>query len=174
MAFPRANEEFETAKRVGPGPYANLPGPSRTTKMVVSSVILSALVAMGALAVTDLRGRAEVQRTDSEVAAADHELAGARTQLSKTRVLANEAGTQVKAVVTSALETQAKVESTEASTSAANLGTLLDGFSISKLNVCLPGVVQALDQVAVGQIQGALSSLGAVATSCNAARPSGG
>jgi len=122
---------------------------------------------MAALAVTDLRGRTEVDRTDSEIASADERLADARAQLAGAQERADVVGAQARATATSEFQTQSTIVGTNASITSTDEGIFFDGFAIGQLNTCLVGVTQALDQVAVGQTRGALASLGALSTNCS-------
>ena len=132
------------------------------------------LVAMCVLAVTDLRGRTEVHRVDARLAFADHSVRVARGDLADTRSRADEVGTEVSQVATAAIHTQDNIYGTNGQISSTDTGISVDGYDISQLDVCLVGVEQALDQVAVGQTGPGLKSLGSVAAYCTAARPPGG
>jgi hypothetical protein len=66
------------------------------------------------------------------------------------------------------------LDSTNAAISSTEQGLFFGGYDIAALDTCLGGVTQALDQAAVGQTSGALSSLGSVSGSCSAAKPGGG
>lgn len=147
---------------------------SRPKRALVSLTVLAVLAATCTLTVTDLAGRAEVHGTDSEIARAEALLDRASTQLAATKARADDVGMQARDVAALVLAAQATIDSTEASISKTEQGISVDGVDISELDRCLGGVVQALDQVTVGQVQGALSSLEAVSGSCSAARPSGG
>lgn len=122
------------------------------------------------LAQTDLDGRSEVRHTDSLIAVADHQVSVARRNLTSTRAQTDLVGQEIRAVAASVLQNQADDDSTESSIAATEAGLFVAGYDIGQLDLCLNGVTKALDQVAVGQNSGALSSLGSVAANCNAAR----
>ncbi len=142
-----------------------------------SAVTALSLVVLGGavgLWVTDLRGRAEVRRTSTAWVSAQH-----RQNRQESRVQASQAqiGTTVSelhALEASIAQDQTSLAASNSKIASIETGLVLGGFDISALNTCLGGVTQALDQVAVGQTQGALSSLGSVSTSCNAAHPAPG
>lgn len=143
----------------------------RGHRVVVTATAIVVLIgAVCALALTDLHGRAQVRHTDSLLAVADHQVAAARRNLAATRAKTDLVGQEVRAVAGAVLQNQADDETTESSIDATEAGLFFAGYDIGQLNQCLSGVTQALDQVAVGQNRGALTSLGSVASNCNAAR----
>ncbi len=82
--------------------------------------------------------------------------------------------TEVQSLEAAISQAKTSLATSNAAISSTEQGQVLAGFDISALHTCLGGVTQALDQIAVGQTQGALSSLGSVSTSCDAARPAAG
>ncbi len=141
----------------------------RRRRLVVSAVVAALLGSVFALALTDLHGRAQVKHNDSQLAVADHQVAALRKSLASTRSQADFVGQEIREVATSILQTQANDTSTESSIYVTEAGLFFAGYDIGQLDVCLGGVTQALDQVAVGQNRGALASLGSVSSNCNAA-----
>lgn len=132
------------------------------------------LGSVAALATTDLRGRAEVHRADSEIARVDEQLADVRASLAATRNSTDVVGSQVRATVTSEFQTQSTIGTTNTATASAEQGLFYDGYGITQLNECLTGVIQALDQVSVGQVRSGLASLDAVSGNCSFTRSTGG
>ena len=94
------------------------------------------------------------------------ELAGAESTLASTR--ASLADTQ-----SNLASTQNSLATTQNSLSNANTGLYLQGLDIGKLNTCLGGVETALNQIAVNNQSGAVHSLSAVASSCQAVQGQG-
>lgn len=158
----------------GAGRPTMRPAMPRRKGFVVTALVVVLLGATLALVLTDLHGRAQVQQTDSNLAAADHQLSAARRQLQVTRAETDAVGTAVRAVAANVLQAQSSVDRTAASISSTDMGLASAGVNISQLNTCLGGVTNALDQIAVGLFPGALSSLSSVSASCNAARPASG
>jgi hypothetical protein len=120
---------------------------------------------------TDLRGRAELHRTQTQLTTTEaHERLG-RLHLRSTRTQVGTASADVRSLQASISRTQASLATTNAAITSTEQGLFFGGFNISALNSCLAAVTQALDQIAVGQRAGALFSLGAASPSCNAAKP---
>ncbi len=80
---------------------------------------------------------------------------------------------QVQALEASISQDQSSISGTNASFSQTELGIFYGGFDIADLTNCLGGVTQALNQIAVGQTQGAISSLSSVSKTCQSARAPG-
>jgi hypothetical protein len=138
------------------------------------ALTLTILIAGGILLGTDLRGRAEVRTTQTQLTMAEgHEKQG-RLHLLSTQTQVGTASADVRSLQASITRTQASLDSTNAAIASTEQGLFFGGFNISALTNCLAGVTQALDQIAVGQTAGALSSLGAASPSCTAAKPAAG
>jgi uncharacterized protein YlxW (UPF0749 family) len=143
-------------------------------KMMAVAITVAVVVATCALFVTDLRARAEMRRTTHELASTRNRQEQEQAHLVGTQAQMRTASSEVRILEGSISRSQTSLTTSNATISSLEKGLILDGFDISALNSCLGGVTQALDQVAVGQTKGALSSLGAVSMSCNAARPAAG
>jgi len=146
-------------------------GPKPLKKLATVTLTLAVVAATCVLLVTDVRGRAEVRSTARALASTRNRLEQEQAHLHRTQAQMRTSLSQAQALETSISETQTSLAASNAAISSVDRGLVFDGFDISALNSCLSGVTQALDQVAVGQTSGALSSLGAVSTSCSAARP---
>jgi len=161
---------------VGPPPSVSWAArPWRTAGRARAAALVAVLLSVGAvIVVTDTRGRSEVRDTTADA-------------VSLRRLEASEAALLVEARArTWVVSTQdwshqaslAKVRASLATTGAANTATAAAlaaaDYDIGALETCLAGANRALDQLAVGQPSGALSSLSAVSSSCNAARPGNG
>jgi hypothetical protein len=68
---------------------------------------------------------------------------------------------------------QANLANTQANLANANTNLTLDGTDIATLNTCLAGVGQALNQISVGDQNGAVASMSAVASSCQSVQGQG-
>ena len=135
---------------------------------------LAVLGAACVLLVTDLRARTEVRRATSALTATESHLSKAQAQLLSAQAQMKATASEVQALEASIAQTQTSLATSIAATASTERGIVYGGFDISALNTCLSGVTQALDQVAVGQTAGALSSLGAASTSCNSAKTGSG
>ena len=144
------------------------------TKIVAVTITAAVVVATCVLFVTDLRTRSEVRRTTHELVSTLNRQEQEQVRLSSTQAQNRSALSEVRTLEGSISQTQTSLATSNAAISSIEKGLVLDGFDISALNICLGGVTQALDQVAVGQTKGALLSLGAVSTSCNGARLAAG
>jgi hypothetical protein len=138
--------------------------------------VAAVAIAMGVLGLTsvlltiDLRARSEVRRTTHWLSSTDARLTQEQGHLLSTQQQTQLAASQVRALLGSISQTQTSLNASNASIASTGKGLYFGGFDISALNVCLIGVTQALDQVAVGQTGGALSSLKAVSMTCDAAK----
>jgi hypothetical protein len=135
---------------------------------------LAVLGSASALLVTDLRARTEGRRATSALTSAGTHLSQARTRLVGAQAQMRTTAAEVQALDGSIAQSQTSLAASVAAISSAERGLFYGGFDISALNTCLSGVTQALDQIAVGQTAGALSSLGAASTSCNSAKTGAG
>lgn len=140
-------------------------------KKKAASLVLTVAVLGAAcvLLVTDLRARSEVGRATNALTLTQANLAQERAHLFGAQAQMRATASEVQALEASITQTQTSLATSIAAVSSTERGLVYGGFDISALNTCLGGVTQALDQVAVGQTAGALSSLGAVSLSCNAA-----
>lgn len=146
--------------------------PEKWARIGLVSLLLVALVCI--LTLTDQRGRAEVRRAAATLTSTQHHLGDLRVQLGSTRAEQSIAASEVQGLANSISLVQTTLANTNASIASTEQGIEVAGVDISELDTCLGGVTQALDQVGVGETQGAITSLNAVAQSCNAAKPSTG
>ncbi len=143
-------------------------------KAAALALALAVLGAASVLLVTDLRARAEARRATSAFTLTQVQLAQERAHLLGAQAQMRATVSDVQALAASISQTQTSLASSIAAVSSTERGLVYGGYDISALNTCLGGVTQALDQVAVGQTAGALSSLGAVSTTCNSAKTGAG
>ncbi len=94
------------------------------------------------------------------------ELAGAESTLASTRA-------QLATTQNSLATTQNSLATTQNSLANASTGLYLQGLNIGTLNTCLGGVEKALNQIAVNDQNGAVKSLSAVTSSCQAVQGQG-
>jgi hypothetical protein len=134
---------------------------------VVVSVLLVTAVVVGVQANRQLGRtdaslasiRGQLQRTTAQVATARSELA--------TAVAHSEADEGTLRTETAQLATdQSQLAKVQADVHA-------KGVSIGQLDLCLSGVEQALNQIAVGDQAGAAATLNSVSANCQSAEPSG-
>ena len=173
-------------------PGAPLPGrPStpavrrqRPVRWVVGIVVAAALVTG---TVSDLQVRSQLRQTRSSLRSAQDRLAATQSRLAMTlatlRSVETGLGTatdqrdalQVELRITawelSGAETN--LASTQTSLANANTGLSLKAAAIATLNTCLGGVETALNQISVGDQGGAVSSISAVAGSCQSIQGQG-
>jgi capsule polysaccharide export protein KpsE/RkpR len=135
--------------------------------------ILAVVVVCCVLLVTDTRARAEVRRTTDASTSTETHLRQRQTDLHSAQGQTKATAVEIQTLETSILQVRTNLATSNAAISSTERGLFLGGIDIASLNTCLVGVTQALDQVAVGQTIGALSSLGSVSTSCNSAKVAG-
>jgi hypothetical protein len=146
----------------------------RKKRVATAATALTFLAAASVVLVTDLRARSEVRRTTFASASTQARLEQRQTRLRVTQAQTRVSASDVQTLGAAISQTQTSLSTSNAAISSTERGLYFGGFDVAALNTCLSGVTQALDQVAVGQTTGALSSLGSVATSCNTARPAAG
>ncbi len=123
------------------------------------------------LVLTDLTGRTEVGRATHALGSAEGRLAEERSALVAGSRQMQSGYDQIRQVESATAGSQVDLTNTNASIGATDVGIFYDGIDVATLNGCLTGVIQALDQVAVGQVGSAVSSLEAVATPCQSVAP---
>ena len=165
---------------LGEGPTAGSLEPTGKTATVGLGTTATVALALAILAVfcvlvaTDLGGRAEVRRTTHTLASTQNSQTREAARLAATQAQMRATVAEVHSLEAAITQVQTSLATSNAAISATEQGLVSAGFDISALHTCLGGVTQALDQVGVGQRQGALSSLGSVSTSCDAAHPAAG
>jgi hypothetical protein len=135
-----------------------------------------ALVLVGTILVlllADLHGRAQIRHEDRVLATTQHHLAKTNARTSDTNDQTDAMYREILKLESAAIATQGSLDGTNASISSADVQIFYAGVDLSVFDGCLSGVVQALDQVAVGQIAGAAASLSVVAGACSAVNPTG-
>lgn len=123
---------------------------------------------MTTITLTDLNGRAEVGQNRHLLAVATHHLASTRATLFDTQDQTQSAVRELESIQESTLNSSDSLTDANNSIAADNLGSFFDGISVSTLDDCLVGVVQSLDQIAVGQVAKAIFDLNAITPICNA------
>jgi hypothetical protein len=109
---------------------------------------------------------ASLDTTRTTLQRAEVRLDAVRDQLAAAKVQSTAAG------ITLAGESS-ELAKDEAALARAQIDVVANGVNISALDACLSGVEQTLNQIAVGDIGGASSTLGAVEGTCKAALPAG-
>lgn len=141
----------------------------RTLTRVSLALILLSFVPV--LIVTDFTGRSEIRHVESSLASTEHQLLDKQTTLARTQDRIQASYAEIVKLKSSTRQTQTSLAGTNASITSNDIGIFFAGIDVSMLDGCLGGVTQALDQVAVGQKSGALSSLASVTNSCSAINP---
>ena len=132
-------------------------------------VAVTAVVGVGALGLgigSDLQTRSALRQARSELHATRFQVARTLRTLSSVEsnllrtsgqrtVLQNELRTTTQELAAA----QANLSSTQAGLSSADTSLVSQGIDIAVLNACLAGVEQALNQIAVGDNSGAVSSI---------------
>jgi len=141
------------------------------------------VVGLGALSlgvVSDVHVRSQLRLARSALGAARSHLARTLTRLDAAQSTLADTTSQRNALqgeLTSTSAELAAVQSTLSSTQAglsnAEKSLAFQGVDISVLNTCLTGVERALNQIAVGDNGGAVTSISAVSTSCQALQGQG-
>jgi hypothetical protein len=134
-------------------------------------VVTLILIALLTLAFTDVRGRMEIGHVDASQGVATQRLAHFKVALHKNQANVVTQRGQLNSIDVAITQHQSTLSSTNSQTAAHDAAILLAGTDVSSLEGCLAGVTQALDQIAVGETSGGLSSLSAVGPTCKAATP---
>jgi len=137
-------------------------------RRVVFTLILIALLT---LAFTDVRGRMEIGHVDAAQGVATQRLAHFKVVLHESQADVVKQRGQLNRIDVAITHHQSTLSSTNSQTAAHDVGIFLDAVDFSSLEGCLTGVTQALDQIAVGETSGGLSSLSAVGPTCKASTP---
>jgi hypothetical protein len=116
---------------------------------------------------------ARLQRTDTSLAAVRTELHRTLTTVSATKARLATVTGQAGAAGTALAAASNQLTTVQAELASAETGVRLDGVSISELDACLSGVDRALNEISLGDQSGAAGSLRQVASTCQAAEPSG-
>ncbi len=173
--FPaRVTESFkEERSRWGFAPRRRSQRRRKRLLTLVAVTAASALLTTGVL--SDLHVRSELRQARSSLRATRSRLVKTLKRLSSAEAgLASstaQRGTLQLALNNTARElstAEASLTSSQASLASANTGLAFQGISITTLNTCLAGVEQALNQVAVGDQSGAVTSISAASRSCQA------
>jgi type II secretory pathway component PulM len=143
----------------------------RRRRLLVAYVVVSILVVTAV--VVGVQANRQLTRTDAS-------LASIRGQLRQTTAQVATARSQLATAVAHSEADEGTLR-TETAQLAADQGQLAKvqadvqakGVSIGQLDLCLSGVEQALNQIAVGDQPGAAATLNGVSANCQGAEPSG-
>jgi hypothetical protein len=136
----------------------------RATVAVVAVTLLTA-------GMTDVRGHMELGQIDHSQGVASTELSALGFNVTRTRASSADEENKVRYFDVQTTENRLMIGSTNTITDQQEAGIYVDKIDLSVLDGCLSGVTQALDQIGVGQTDGALASLGAAGPACQAANP---
>ena len=143
----------------------------RRRRLLVVYAVVSILLVTAV--VVGVQANRQLTRTDAS-------LASVRSQLRRTTTQVATARSELATAVAHSVADDATLQ-TETAQLAADQGQLAKvqadvhakGVSIGQLDLCLSGVEQALNQIAVGDQPGAAATLNGVSANCASAEPSG-
>jgi uncharacterized protein YukE len=132
------------------------------------AVVALVVLAGSFLVTSDVSARSGIRTDAQSLASADHRLAGVGNQLAAAQRRLAGARTWQATVTRTFDAAQSTLSSTQTELAQAQAGIHSQGVDVGKLDACLSGVEQALNQIAVGQTSGGLASLKASSSSCAA------
>jgi septal ring factor EnvC (AmiA/AmiB activator) len=136
-------------------------------RLLTSAAVAVLLVLAGSfLVVNDLSARTGIRTAAQSLAAADQRLAGLRRELAAAEQRLAGARKWQVAVTRTFDATQSTLASTQAELAQAQAGIHSQGVDVGRLDACLSGVEQALNQIAVGQTSGGLATMKASSSAC--------
>lgn len=141
----------------------------RTLTRVMFVLVLLSFAPL--LVMTDLTGRSEIRHVERNLASTEYRLSKTQATLASTQDRIQVSYSEILKLTSSTRQTQTSLAGTNASITSTDTGIFFADIDMAVLDGCLGGVTQALDQVAVGQRSGALSSLASVTTSCSSINP---
>ena len=103
------------------------------------------------LILTDLHGRSQIRHEDRVLATTQHHLAKTNATTADTNDQTDAVYREILKLESATLATQGSLDGTNVSIASADVQIFYAGVDLSVFDGCLAGVVQALDQVAVGQ-----------------------
>jgi hypothetical protein len=143
----------------------------RRRTLVRRATVAVVAVALLTVGITDVRGHVEIGQIDQAQGVASNKLSALGLNVTLTRANSVDQENRVWNVDVQMTENRLMIGSTNVITDQQEVGIFFDKIDLSALDGCLSGVTQALDQVGVGQTDGALASLGAAGPACQAANP---
>jgi hypothetical protein len=143
----------------------------RRRTLVRRATVAVVAVALLTVGITGVRGNVELGQIDQAQGVASNKLSALGLNVTLTRVNSVDQENRVRNVDVQMTENRLMIGSTNAITDQQEVGIFFDKIDLSALDGCLSGVTQALDQIGVGQTDGALASLGAAGSACQAANP---
>ncbi len=180
------NADDETGTPVGPKSLALALAPRRKSvrrrrrRLLALVAALCALAMLTAAVRSDLQVRSELRQDRlalgvmrSRLAVTLRRLTSVQTTLSATKGERDTLQVALKITAWELSGSETNLASTQAKLANANTGLSSDGADIASLNTCLAGVGQALNQISVGDQNGAVTSMSAVAGSCQSVQSQG-
>ncbi len=138
-------------------------------------LVIALVVSLGTWELTaDLGARATLRQTDRAVAALQQRQRDLEVRLDAAQARLASAGRQRDAAKAALRQVSADLYLTQAALNGANESVYVNVGAIDTLNTCLNGVVEALNQLSIGQRNNAVQSLQAVQQACSKAAPSVG
>ncbi|HMD46192.1 MAG TPA: hypothetical protein VKG43_08540 [Acidimicrobiales bacterium] len=141
----------------------------RTRRFRLAIVLVSAAVLAATLVVwrDDVGTRAALARTTAALGQTVRQQRAVVGQLDSVESAVAAAERRHQAAGAALEQVSAELAQTRGALTNTDQGVLFSSVAIEQLNTCLGGVVEALNQLAVGQVPGAVSSLNAVHQDCS-------
>jgi len=143
----------------------------RRRALVRRAVVAATAVVLLTIGLTDLRSNVELGQVDHTEGFAQGWLSGLHSNLTLTNANVAIQEDRARFFDVQLTEDRLLMGSTVSETHDTQVSTFYDAVSLSALNSCLGGVIQALDQIGVGQTTGGLTSLNAVGPICQSVAP---
>jgi len=143
----------------------------RVAVIVTAALVAGSLLTLGI--VSDLHVRSELRQTRSSLEVTRSQLVNTLTRLATTEATLASTTEQRDTLQSELATTSQDLAGAESNLSNADQSLHVQGIDIATLHTCLAGVEQALNQIAVGNASGAVSSISGVASSCQALQGQG-
>jgi hypothetical protein len=160
-------------RRDAPRDRSGHAGMRPTVRAAYWAVVALVAAALVAAVVVAFVGHGQLRKADSTLATTRSELrhtlaavAAARTELLNVTGRADVAGQTLTAAAAQLATDQTRLAQAQAD-------QFYQGVSINQLDLCLAGVEQSLNQIALGNTAGAAATLEGVAANCRSAEPTG-
>ncbi len=171
FATPEAAEEQEGHD--APGGRSDRAGWSPTVRAAYRAVVALVMAALVAAMVVAFVSHGQLRKADSTLATTRSELRHtlAAVAVSRTELLNVTGQAEVAGQTLTAAAAQLATDQTRLAQAQAD--EFYQGVSINQLDLCLAGVEQSLNQIALGNTAGAAATLEGVAANCRSAEPTG-
>jgi hypothetical protein len=130
------------------------------------------IVALGVGVAIGVSSRAQLHRTDAEVASTQARLRHTLDQARRAEATLTAVSAQATSAASILATETAQLASVQSQLASAEADVFTNGVSINDLDLCLSGVERALNQISLADQAGAAATLDGVAASCRGAAPS--